>query len=62
MVKSKACLRCRTIFEGDKCPQCNETAFSDSSKGEAVIFNAEKSVIGRKMKVNVNGRYAIKIK
>lgn len=62
MAKEKACLRCRTVYMGDKCPQCNETAFSDSFKGEAMIFNAEKSVIGRKMKINANGRYAIKVK
>ncbi|MBP7708196.1 DNA-directed RNA polymerase subunit E'' [Candidatus Pacearchaeota archaeon] len=59
-VKEKACVRCKTIYEGEKCPHCDETASSDSFKGEAFIFNPEKSMIANKMKVTGKGRFAIK--
>lgn len=60
--KEKACLICKTIFEGEKCPGCNETSFTDTYKGRVYIFNAEKSQVAEKMKLNKNGLYAIKTK
>jgi len=60
MAKVKACLECKTIYEGDKCPNCASTAFSESSKGKVHIFNAEKSEIAKNMKIKQNGEYAIK--
>jgi DNA-directed RNA polymerase subunit E" len=62
MVKEKSCLKCKTIFDGEKCPHCGETAFSDSFKGEAVIFNPEKSLIANNLKINIKGRVALKVK
>ena len=61
-VKEKACSKCRTIYEGNKCPHCGDSAFSEGFKGEAVIFNAEKSIIANSLKINHNGRVAIKLK
>jgi len=61
-MKEKACLKCKTIYEGDKCPHCGDSTFSDSFKGEAIIFNTEKSIIANSMKVNHKGRVAIKTK
>lgn len=60
--KEKACLKCRTIYEGPKCPNCGETVFSDSFKGEAFIFNSEKSIIANSLKVSTKGRIALKTK
>lgn len=60
MAKEKACIRCKTIYEGEKCPNCDETVGSDSFKGEAYIFNPEKSIIANKIKANGKGRFAIK--
>lgn len=62
MAKEKACLKCKIIFEGEKCPNCGETIFSDSFKGEAVIFNPEKSIIAHNLDVKIKGRVAIKTK
>ena len=62
MAKEKACLKCRTIFEGERCSHCGETAFTDAFKGEAVIFNPEKSLIANNLKINVKGRVALKVK
>lgn len=60
--KQKACLNCRTIFEGNKCPNCGETPSSDSFKGRVHIFNPEKSEIAENMKINKQGEFAIKTK
>lgn len=62
MAKERACLMCRTIFSGSKCPACGATVFSETFKGEAEIFNPEQSVIGKNMGINKKGRYAIKTK
>lgn len=58
--KEKACLDCRTIYEGEKCPSCGSNASSDGFKGKVHIFDAEKSEIANNMKINKNGEYAIK--
>jgi RNA polymerase subunit RPABC4/transcription elongation factor Spt4 len=62
MVKEKTCLKCKMMVEGDKCPNCGETAFSEGYKGETVIFNPEKSIIAHNLKINAKGRFAIKTK
>jgi DNA-directed RNA polymerase subunit E" len=62
MSKEKACRNCRVIFEGERCPICSETAFTDSYKGRIYIFNAEKSEVAQNMKINKNGLFAIKTK
>lgn len=62
MGKEKACLKCRTIFEGEKCSHCGETAFTEGFKGEAVIFNPEKSIVANKLEINHKGRVALKTK
>jgi RNA polymerase subunit RPABC4/transcription elongation factor Spt4 len=60
--KEKACLNCKVIFSEERCPICNETAFSDSWKGRIYIFNAEKSEVAKNMKINKNGLFTIKVK
>ncbi len=62
MAKERACLNCRTIFEGSKCPSCGESIFSENFKGEVEIFNHEESQIARNMRIVRNGRHAIKTK
>jgi len=62
MVKEKACLNCRTIFEGEKCSLCNETTFTESSKGRIYIFNHAESEIAKNMKLQGKGLFAIKTK
>jgi RNA polymerase subunit RPABC4/transcription elongation factor Spt4 len=62
MAKEKACLNCRTVYEGEKCPKCGETPSSDSFKGRVYIFNSEESKIAKNMKINDKGEFAIKTK
>lgn len=62
MGKERACLNCKTIFEGSRCPVCNESVFSETFKGEVTIFNPEESLIAKNLRINKKGRYAIKLK
>lgn len=62
MAKEKACLNCRTIYMGDKCPACGETPASDTFKGRIHIFDDEKSEMAENMKLKGNGEFAIKSK
>ncbi len=62
MAKERACLNCKRIFEGAKCPVCNEGVFSETFKGEVEIFNPEESLIAKNLRINKKGKYAIKTK
>lgn len=60
---TKACKGCHMIVEeAAVCPGCGSEQFTEKFNSIAVIFNAEKSEIGRKLGVKMPGRYAIKIK
>ncbi len=61
MAKEKACKNCRLIYEGSECPHCQNKNISDSFKGKIEIIDSEKSEIGKELKVNKNGLYAIKL-
>lgn len=60
-MKEKACLNCKMIYEGDKCPNCGESATTDSFKGKIHVFNPE-SEIAKNMKLDKKGLFAIKVK
>jgi len=60
MAKQKACKICNTIYEGDKCPNCNSKESTDSFKGRIVVLDPEKSEIAKKLKFTKKGEYAIK--
>ncbi len=62
MSKEKACLNCKVIYIGDRCPNCNETVTSNTFKGRLHIFNPEESEIAKNMKIESKGEFAIKIK
>ena len=63
MAKEKACMHCKVIHTGDKCPVCNETtASSESFKGRVHIFKPEESEIAKNMKIKHKGEFAIKTK
>lgn len=62
MAKEKACLNCRRIYEGAKCPSCGEGQSSESHKGKVFVFDNKKSQIARSMKLNDDGEFAIKPK
>lgn len=62
MAKEKACPKCKTIFDGAKCTNCGEGNGVEGFKGEAVVFNPEKSIIAHNLGIKAKGRFALKIK
>lgn len=61
MGKEKACKNCKLIYEGDKCPACDRKEISDNFKGKVEIIDPEKSEVGKQLKINKKGIYAIKL-
>ena len=58
----KACKNCKMVYEGDKCPKCGSSDFTESWKGRVIITNPEQSEIAKKLKIKEKGTYAIKTK
>ncbi len=62
MNKEKACRNCRFLVEeGDKCPNCEETAFTTFWRGYVVILNPELSEIAKKMGITRKGKFALRL-
>ena len=61
MVKRKACKKCKMFVDGDKCPQCGSTDFTNSWQGRLYINDAANSMIAEKIGIKVKGEYAIKV-
>ncbi len=61
MSKKKACKRCKYFFEGEECPQCKTTQFVTNWKGRIYIIDSKNSSIAKKIGVEVDGEYAIKV-
>jgi DNA-directed RNA polymerase subunit E" len=59
-MKLRACKKCNTLYERDKCPKCGANDFTESWKGKVIILDPEKSEIAQKMKIKEKGAYAIK--
>ncbi len=57
----KACRNCKAIYEGQKCPQCDSTEFSESFKGKISVVNPEQSEIATHLGIKKKGLYAIKL-
>ena len=60
--KIKACRKCKTLYEGDKCPSCESSESVEGWKGKAIILNPEQSEIAQKLAILKKGTYAIKTK
>jgi DNA-directed RNA polymerase subunit E" len=58
----KVCKKCKLFVEGDKCPACESTTFSDSWKGRVYIADSQKSIIAEKIGAKIKGEYAIKVR
>ena len=58
----KACKRCRALFEGSKCPQCESTENADSFKGCVNILDPEQSEIAKNLNLKKRGLFAIRLR
>lgn len=57
----KACKHCSFITEEDVCPLCgNQT--SKEWQGYVIIVDHTKSEIATRMGINVNGKFALKVR
>lgn len=62
MSSKKVCKKCRIFVDGDKCPVCGNSSFSDNWKGKMTIINHEKSEIAKKLEIKHDGEYTIKVR
>ena len=59
--KQRACKNCSFITEADVCPNCGGTTSKDW-QGYVIIIDHNKSEIAKKMGVNVDGKYALRVR
>ncbi|MFQ5838883.1 MAG: transcription elongation factor subunit Spt4 [Thermoplasmata archaeon] len=57
----KACKVCSFISEEDTCPRCGGKTSKDW-QGYVIIVDHTKSEIAKKMGINANGRYALRVR
>jgi RNA polymerase subunit RPABC4/transcription elongation factor Spt4 len=61
-MKKQVCRFCKVFVEGDTCPLCKRKAFATVWQGKIHFLNVEKSIIAKKMGVEKEGEYAIKVR
>lgn len=61
-MSKKVCKNCRMFVEGDTCPICKHSNFTDNWKGRLNIISAEKSQIAQNTGIKAKGEYAIKVR
>ncbi|MGD1060765.1 MAG: transcription elongation factor subunit Spt4 [Methanomassiliicoccales archaeon] len=57
----KACKHCSFITEEDVCPLCGNPT-SKEWQGYVIILDHTKSEIARRMGINVNGKFALRVR
>ena len=62
-MEGRACKNCRLIItHGDKCPVCGGKDLTQKWSSYAIVLNAEKSDIAKRLNVKVNSTFALNIK
>jgi DNA-directed RNA polymerase subunit E" len=61
MKVQKACKHCSFITEEDVCPLCGNPTSKDW-QGYVIIIDHSKSEIAKGMGINVNGKFALKVR
>lgn len=62
MVKKYVCKSCKMFYDEGQCPGCKSSQRATTWKGRINILNPTKSDIAKKIKNNVKGEYAIKVR
>ncbi len=57
----KACKNCSYISESDQCPLCGSQT-SKEFQGYLIIVDHTKSAIAKQMGIDVNGKYALRVR
>ena len=60
----QACRSCHKLLEADKmvCPECQGNAMTTDWFGYFVIIDSRHSDVAKKMNIEYNGRYALKVR
>ena len=58
----KACKKCKRITTKRKCPTCGSQELSMHWVGLLIILDPDKSEIAKEMKIEMPGRYALKVR
>ncbi len=58
---TKACKKCRRLFEEENCPICKESESSKTWKGLIIVFDPN-SEIAKNIGANSPGSFAVKVK
>ncbi len=61
MVTLKACKVCRLITEEDKCSKCGDKT-SREWQGYLIMVDHSRSEIAKKVGINADGKYALKVR
>lgn len=61
MTTLKACKICRLITEEDKCTRCGEKT-SREWQGYLIMVNHQRSEIAKKVGIDADGKYALKVR
>ena len=57
----KACKNCHMLTEQGKCPTCGG-ALSKDWKGYLIVMDYSRSKIAKKMNIDVNGKFALRVR
>lgn len=57
----KACKECNLVTELDTCPACGSPT-SKEWQGYIIIIDHTKSEIAKRMGINVNGKFALRVR
>jgi DNA-directed RNA polymerase subunit E" len=58
----RACRTCKIITDENVCPICRSTDLSDDYSGLLVVLDPENSQLAKKLDVEKEGRYALRIR
>ena len=61
MSKKKACKSCKIFYEGQECPICKTSQAVTNWKGRINIIDSKESTIAKKIGIDKDGEYAIKV-
>ena len=62
MAKKKACKKCKIFVDGEQCPICKNSSFTNNWQGRLFIADVEGSMIAKNVSATVKGEYAIKVR
>lgn len=57
-----ACKKCNKIIFSKSCPSCVGSQASKNWKGLALIINSSRSRIAKKLNIESNGAYALRVR